>query len=68
MFQLTTIKPGSIRHTYIKNDAKLMGYLRMRYKDVHHESIKLFVDTSGWGEKLILADRLGRRTELQHWS
>ena len=68
MFQLTTIEPGSIRHTYIKNDAKLMGYLRMRYKDVFHDSIKLFVNTSKFGEKLTLADRFGHQTELQHWS
>ena len=68
MFKLTTKTPGNTRHTYLKKDAKLMGYLRRKYKDIFHDDLELFVRTSKSGEKLILDDRVGRHTELQHWS
>ena len=65
MLKRVTISTGNLRITYLKKDAKLLKLLLIHYKDVYHDSVKLFVKTAQPGESITLPDRANRKTIIE---
>jgi hypothetical protein len=68
MFRIRTIRPGSIRITYLRDDAQLVTLVTRRYRGDDLDSARIFLDVAKPGDGIELKDNFGRKSELERVS